>query len=303
LNLSFDHFDKSKNKHLFARYSNPDNSGYSKDADKLLLDIFNNNFKNLPAHVLEKLKEIKEIVGNDIENHKCNLSGDYMKTLMITRSGSEGISLKNVRSVHILEPYWNNIRLEQVIGRANRTNSHKDLPLNSRNFRAYNYLTIFSNQQKKDMSQIIKKVDKLLSTDETIKAIADKKSKLISGFLQNLKNASIDCALHKKGHKNINCLNFVTSDELQNAYTFNISDEYVDKVISPDMINNLFTQIISFNKIDKYQGKSFIYVPENETLFDHDLYLKTGDLKIVGTMKKIDESGVKYNVKVISEKK
>ena len=37
---------------------------------------------------------------------------------MITQSGSEGISLKNVRQVHLLEPYWNMIRMDQVIGRA-----------------------------------------------------------------------------------------------------------------------------------------------------------------------------------------
>ena len=47
---------------------------------------------------------------------------------MITASGAEGISLKNVRYVHITEPYWHPVRIEQVIGRARRICSHKNLP-------------------------------------------------------------------------------------------------------------------------------------------------------------------------------
>ena len=41
----------------------------------------------------------------------------------------EGVSFKRVRQVHILEPYWNMSRYEQVIGRAIRFCSHKDLPI------------------------------------------------------------------------------------------------------------------------------------------------------------------------------
>ena len=47
---------------------------------------------------------------------------------MITASGAEGISLRNVRYVHLVDPYWHPVRLEQVIGRARRICSHKDLP-------------------------------------------------------------------------------------------------------------------------------------------------------------------------------
>ena len=54
--------------------------------------------------------------------------GQAVKLLMITSSGAEGINLKNTRFVHIVEPYWNMVRPEQVIGRARRICSHQDLP-------------------------------------------------------------------------------------------------------------------------------------------------------------------------------
>ena len=57
-----------------------------------------------------------------------NNRGEIIKIFMITSSGAEGISLKNVRYVHIMEPYWNFIRIDQVFGRAIRMKSHMDLP-------------------------------------------------------------------------------------------------------------------------------------------------------------------------------
>ena len=35
--------------------------------------------------------------------------------MMISPAGAEGINLNNVRQVHILEPYWNEVRIEQKI--------------------------------------------------------------------------------------------------------------------------------------------------------------------------------------------
>ena len=57
-------------------------------------------------------------------------------------STSEGISLMNVRQVHILEPYWNHIRIKQVIGRAIRICSHRYLPMNERKVDVFRYKCI-----------------------------------------------------------------------------------------------------------------------------------------------------------------
>ena len=65
---------------------------------------------------------------------------------MITSSGAEGISLRNCRFVHITEPYWHPVRVEQVIGRARRICSHKDLPLSERNVKVFIYLMSFMSK-------------------------------------------------------------------------------------------------------------------------------------------------------------
>ena len=67
-------------------------------------------------------EEIKSIF-----NLKTNLSGSKLKLILGSSSIKEGVSFAGVRQVHILEPYWNIPRLEQVIGRASRFCSHKDL--------------------------------------------------------------------------------------------------------------------------------------------------------------------------------
>ena len=51
----------------------------------------------------------------------------------------EGVSLLRVKYVHIIEPYWNLSRLEQVIGRAVRFCSHKDVEEDKRIVKVYIY--------------------------------------------------------------------------------------------------------------------------------------------------------------------
>jgi hypothetical protein len=77
-----------------------------------------------------------------------NRFGQKCLIIMITQSGAEGISLFNVRQVHILEPYWNNIRVRQVVGRARRIRSHINLPIDQQNVKVFNYILKFNSHQK-----------------------------------------------------------------------------------------------------------------------------------------------------------
>jgi len=82
-----------------------------------------------------------------IFNSMDNMYGQQCLILLTTSSGSEGISLSNVRQVHIFEPYWNNVRIDQVIGRARRIKSHIKLPKNQQNVTVYKYKVEFTQQQ------------------------------------------------------------------------------------------------------------------------------------------------------------
>ena len=64
-------------------------------------------------------KEVREASKKTFNDSK-NKYGKVIKIMMISPAGAEGINLANVRQVHIMEPYWNEVRIEQVIGRAIR---------------------------------------------------------------------------------------------------------------------------------------------------------------------------------------
>jgi superfamily II DNA or RNA helicase len=66
-----------------------------------------------------------------------NRKGDLIKVIVASPVVSEGVDFRNVRQVHILDPWWNMSRIEQVIGRGLRTCSHKQLDFQDQNCTVY----------------------------------------------------------------------------------------------------------------------------------------------------------------------
>jgi len=66
-----------------------------------------------------------------------NKLGELVKVVLITRAASEGVDFKFLRQIHILEPWYNMNRIEQIIGRGVRNNSHCMLPWEERNVEIY----------------------------------------------------------------------------------------------------------------------------------------------------------------------
>lgn len=64
----------------------------------------------------------------DLFNDKRNKYGKYIKYLLLSPSGSVGITLKNVRYLGIGSVEFNYSAIRQILGRVNRLNSHEDLP-------------------------------------------------------------------------------------------------------------------------------------------------------------------------------
>ena len=113
-----------------------------------------------------------------VYNHIQNLDGSLLRVMFITKSGSEGISFKAIRQVHIMEPFWQQTREVQVIGRAVRYKSHDDLPEEKKNVYVYKYLATFKNKTEivdKDLAG-----DKNLTTDEYITEVSEKKQSIIN---------------------------------------------------------------------------------------------------------------------------
>lgn len=180
---------------------------------RLLLDLFNGNYENLPLQILQEAAELCP------DYMKAgNTQGSLAKVMMITSSGAEGISLKNVRQVHMTEPYWNYIRIEQVIGRAVRAKSHLLLPKQDQHVDVYMYMVQFSKeQQAENKKNNTFDRDSGLTTDEMLFRIANRKRMMLNGLLNLMKSGAVDCKVHEKVHqiidKDHHCTNETEFDQ------------------------------------------------------------------------------------------
>lgn len=120
-------------------------------------------------------EEIKQVF-----NQKENKDGSRIKIMLGSPSVKEGVSFKRVRQVHILEPYWNMSRILQIIGRAIRFCSHRDVPKSDRNVEVYLYLATRNGEE---------------TIDQYIWLLAKEKDKIIQSFETALKEVAIDCEL------------------------------------------------------------------------------------------------------------
>ena len=169
------------------------------DAEKMniLLSLFNSQFDQLPSGICDQLQEA-------YGGKWTNMHGEFIKCIMITKSGSEGISLKNVRQVHLLEPYWNLLRVRQVIGRGIRAKSHTSLPENERKVDVFLYLSTFPDQSTTTEDSVINRMEDE-TTDEYIYNLSLRKDKLNNEYLDMIKKTAVDCSLYKDVHKFKRC--------------------------------------------------------------------------------------------------
>ncbi len=131
-----------------------------------------------------------------------NKYGDLIKIILATSAGAEGLDLKNIRQIHILEPYWNQVRIQQVIGRGVRRNSHIALPEKDRNVEVYRYFSVISNKNLGFSKEP-------LSTDEYMDNVSQKKQFIIDELQQILKECAFDCILNSADIKgDTKCFSF-----------------------------------------------------------------------------------------------
>jgi|TARA_R110002074_G_scaffold289297_4_gene461122 superfamily II DNA or RNA helicase len=141
-----------------------------------------------------------------------NKDGDICKIILVSESGAQGLDLKNIRQVHIMESFWHEVRIKQVIGRAVRYESHKELPPEKRNVEIYRYLMTFTDKQVEEFISMFggpKSSRERTTSDEYIHLTSQKKEEIINEVLHVMKESAVDCELNKVYNEdNINCLNF-----------------------------------------------------------------------------------------------
>jgi len=253
------------------KYDNKRYIIFSNDRGKTnqLMHLFNGDYKELDQNLFNLLPErIKE-------DNKYQYYGKLIKTMMITQSGAEGISLKNVRRVLVMEYFWNSVRINQVIGRAVRTCSHELLPKRERNVEVFCYLMKLKKEQL-DKNFTIKSLDKGITTDEHIYNIASSKENLINQFLKLLKSASFDCIINSNQNKPLEsgykCYNWpINVDNNKLSYTKDINND--SKILKHDKLKKKKTGI---GKVVLIKDKKFVEL--NKKIYDYESYKNAGIL-------------------------
>jgi hypothetical protein len=252
---------------------------------EIIRNIYNGNWEIIPKVISDKLKK----------KATNNKNGEIIKIFMITSSGAEGINLKNTRFVHIVEPYWHNVRLEQVIGRARRICSHQDLPLELRTVKVFLYISVFSEKQKTDKQNIEIMIHDLsripdangkqqsVSTDESLFEIANIKTDINQHILKSIKESAIDCTLYKNA-ENLVC--YGTNKGKVKTNEFSSYPTLEMDLGERDDLNVKVTKI-KLTKTKPIHGISYAVDKKTGELYDLEKY-KIGQLVRVGNVSNIE---------------
>ena len=272
-------------KPMFALYTGTE----SPEEKEVVRTIYNSQWEQIATSSPKIVERLKKMANN-------NNVGEIIKVFMITASGAEGINLRNTRFVHVMEPYWHPARMEQVIGRARRICSHKDLPETLQTVEVFLYLMSFSEEQIKTEASIELKNKDLskrtynvnagkegakpemraipFTSDEALYEISTIKEEVSNQLLKAIKESSIDCAIYsKRGSKEqLNCIQFGQPKPNKFSYKPSISGE------QPDTVSTINKRQIEWRGQEvKIKGKKYIYRKMSErigNLYDYESYLR-----------------------------
>lgn len=158
-----------------------------KDNKNLQIIVYSNFLENglLPLSLLLTKDNIKYGIyyGGQTEEKRNKIVDDYnngkINVLLISSAGSESLDLKNTRIIHIMEPHWNESKVNQIIGRTIRYDSHKTLPEEDRNVLIIIWLSVFGYKLPYE------------TADEYLVKLALKKDKMFKQFDEFIKENSI----------------------------------------------------------------------------------------------------------------
>lgn len=123
-----------------------------------------------------------------------------LPVLLLSSAGGEGLDLKGTRLVQVLEPHWNDEKIEQAVGRAIRYKSHSDLPHEERNVTVQKFMSL----PRQGFFGRLFGLKRDKGTDEYLTSLATGKSTLNDQVMDLLKQKDapqIDATYQKKVRK------------------------------------------------------------------------------------------------------
>lgn len=184
-------------------------------------------------------------------NKGPNMIYEPVKVILGTKAASEGLNLFGVREMHVVDPWHNLNRLEQVVGRGTRNLSHKRLEPEKQNLTIYYYAATTPNNDEE-------------SVDMKIYRTAEEKDLKVTKIELLLKRNAIDCNLNKEG----------------NFYPAKIWNEYVDVITSRGQKRKVKIHDKPYSRICHYQKNcEFKCIPDLKPLKENEVDKSTYSLK------------------------
>ena len=309
------HYDEeTAKKPRFVLYTGTE----SPEEKEIIRNIYNSSWTNVPESIITQIKSF-----DSVEN---NFMGEVIKIFMITASGAEGINLKNTRYVHIVEPYWHMVRIEQVIGRARRICSHQDLPKELRTIEVFLYMSVLSEMQKTsektgsvikgDISKLmpnsrdksddrtiydrytraLSKKAEILTTDQILFENALIKDRVSHQILTAVKETAMDCQLYVEGHKEENLRCFADFGTVKsNAFGSNPSFE---QDVAEKDVKEVVEQSTKITAVTIAE-KKYAFNKTTKELYDFAEYKKAKGIEGLKPVGIVEKDGKRYVVRPI----
>jgi len=84
-----------------------------------------------------------------------NADGSDIRVVIASPKVSEGVDFRNVRQIHVLDPWFNMSRIEQVLGRGMRTCSHSTLDFKEQNCTVYLHVCRYADSHQETVDEYI----------------------------------------------------------------------------------------------------------------------------------------------------
>jgi hypothetical protein len=210
---------------------------------------------------------------------KNNVNGQNVKVILISQAAAEGLDFKNIRQVHILSPWYNLNRIEQIIGRGVRNLSHCDLPFEKRNVEIYLHSTTPKNDEE--------------PADLYLYRYAETKAIQIGEITRLMKEVAVDCIL------NISQTNLTVDKLLENIGNQKIQIQLSSNPIAIDykVGDKPFTDICDYKDNCNFVCSPNIEINEDDVTKNtyNTGYLKTNYSAIVKRIRELFREQNFYN--------
>lgn len=242
----------------------------------------------------------------DIYNEYENRYGKNLSILLLSSTGAEGLDLKNTGHEHVFEVYWDENRIDQVVHRGIRNDSHTKMLPAEKQVQTYIYLSVppkvewnpttksiisgkyditkiettntFQKMTKEQLENSDSTFKELVTTDLYLYINARKYGIGLKTFLNAIQEVSIECYLNGEE----NCRVCVPDDN-------RLFHDTLDEDIKGADPCRAYTPTKVVVKEILYDGIKYFYDINKESIFGYNIYKLDEQYGVYKKIPEVDE--------------